>query len=281
MLIKTKNLLTTLVVAGITAFASQASATTYVAGDLLLGFRASGGTGASSNLIVNLGQADTVYRDATSNILSVVDIGTLLTSTYGAGWDTRADLFWGVVGVRSSAPSGAAVDGDPVRTIYATAAQTGTPVPGESGNSTPWNVSGGTTRATIASNIVGFAGNFDAASAAVTNTAVMPNNVGSTWSTQNNGTNSFGFAGVVEDNFGGGAAGAALDLYRILNTNTGASPTNPTVGLGVWEGTFTISDTGVVGFSVTSVPEPSRALLAGLGLAGIAFRRRRTVKKTA
>lgn len=279
MLIKTKHLLTTLVVAGITAFATQASATTYVAGDLLLGFRASGGTGASSNLIVNLGQADTVYRDAVANMTNIVDIGTLLTSTYGAGWDTRADLFWGVVGVRTSASVGGAVDGDPIRTIYATAAQS-TYDPGNSGNSTPWAVAGSTTRGTIAANIVGMAGNYDAFSTDVTNTAVMPNNVGSTWSTQNNGTSSFGFASTVEGNFGAGADGTSLDLYRMLHTATGAVPTGP-VGLGTWEGTFTISDTGVVGFAVTSVPEPSRALLAGLGFAGIAFRRRRAAKKVA
>ena len=40
MLIQTKSLLTMLAVAGMTMFASRASATTYVAGDLLLGFRA-------------------------------------------------------------------------------------------------------------------------------------------------------------------------------------------------------------------------------------------------
>jgi hypothetical protein len=279
MLIKTKHLLTTLVVAGITAFATQASATTYVAGDLLLGFRATSGQGSTSNLLVNIGQADTVYRDAVANIASVVDIGTLLDATYGTNWETRADLFWGVVGVRSSASSGAAVDGDPVRTLYATRAQSGTPEAGVSGNSTPWNVSGGTTRGTIANNITGVLGTYDAFSTAVTNTAVVSSTSGSTWSTQN-GTNSFGFTGSVEGNFGNGTAGTVLDLYRILNSTSGASPTG-TIGLGSWEGSFTINDSGVVGFAVTAVPEPSRALLAGLGLAGIAFRRRRTVKKTA
>jgi hypothetical protein len=279
MLIKTKHLLTTLVVAGITAFATQASATTYVAGDLLLGFRATSGQGSTSNLLVNIGQADTVYRDAVANIASVVDIGTLLDATYGTNWETRADLFWGVVGVRSNASSGAAVDGDPVRTLYATRAQSGTPEAGVSGNSTPWNVSGGTTRSTIANNITGVLGTYDAFSTAVTNTAVVSSTSGSTWSTQN-GTNSFGFTGSVEGNFGNGTAGTVLDLYRILNSTSGASPTG-TIGLGSWEGSFTINDSGVVGFAVTAVPEPSRALLAGLGLAGIAFRRRRTVKKTA
>lgn len=278
MLIQTKHLLTMLAVAGMTLFASQASATTYVAGDLLLGFRASGGTGSATNLIVNLGQADTVYRDAVANITSVVDIGTLLTSTYGAGWDTRSDLFWGVVGVRSNSSIGAAVDGDPVRTNYVTAAQTSVS-PGTQ-QSSAWNLTIAQQRTDLANAIFGLAGNYDAFSTAVTNTALLPAGTGSTWSTNNDGTSSFTLAGTVEGNFGAGASGTALDLYRILNATSGANPTG-TVGLGSYEGTFTISNAGVVGFAVTAVPEPSRALLAGLGLAGIAFRRRRTVKKTA
>lgn len=278
MLIQTKSLLTMLAVAGMTLFASQASATTYVAGDLLLGFRASGGTGSSTNLIVNLGQADTVYRDAISNLTNIVDIGTLLNSTYGAGWDTRSDLFWGIVGVRTAASVGSAVDGDPIRTNYLSAAQT-TVNPGTQ-SSTAWEIAGGTSRASVANAIVGLAGNYDAFSTAVTNTALLPSTTGSTWTSNNDGSSSFTLAGTVEGNFGAGASGTALDLYRILNTTSGASPTG-TVGVGSWEGTFTISNGGVVGFAVAAVPEPSRALLAGLGLAGVAFRRRRTVKKSA
>lgn len=277
MLIQTKSLLTMLAVAGMTLFASRASATTYVAGDLLLGFRASGGQGSSENLIVNLGQADTVYRDAVANLTNIVDIGTLLTSTYGAGWDTRSDLFWGIVGVRTASSVGSAVDGDPVRTNYLSAAQTGVN-PGTQ-SSTAWDIAGSTSRAAVANAIVGLAGNYDAFSTAVTNTAILPSGTGSTWTSNNDGSSSFTLAGTVEGNFGAGASGTALDLYRILNTTSGASPTG-TVGLGSYEGTFTISNSGVVGFAVTAVPEPSRALLAGLGLAGIAFRRRRTVKKS-
>lgn len=278
MLIQTKSLLTMLAVAGMTLFASRASATTYVAGDLLLGFRATGGTGSATNLIVNLGQADTVYRDALANITNVVDIGTLLTSTYGAGWDTRSDLFWGVVGVRTASNIGSAVDGDPVRTNYVTAAQT-TVNPGTQ-SSTAWEITNGTARAGVSSAIESFAGNYNAFSAAVTNTALLPAATGSTWTSNNDGANSFTIAGTIEGNFGNGASGTALDLYRILDRTSGANPTGA-VGIGSYEGTFTISNAGVVGFAVTAVPEPSRALLAGLGLAGIAFRRRRTVKKTA
>jgi hypothetical protein len=277
MLIQTKHLLTMLAVAGMTLFASRASATTYVAGDLLLGFRASGGTGSSTNLIVNLGQADTVYRDAVANISSVIDIGTLLTTTYGAGWDTRSDLYWGVVGVRSASSIGSAVDGDPVRTNYLSIAQT-TVNPGTQ-SSAAWEIPGSTSRADVANAINGLAANYDAFSTAVTNTALLPSSTGSTWSTNNTGSSSFTLAGTVEGNFGSGASGTALDLYRVLNSTSGANPTG-TVGIGSFEGTFTISNTGVVGFAVTAVPEPSRALLAAVGLMTIAFRRRRKVQKT-
>lgn len=277
MLIKSKNILTALVVAGITAFASSANAATYLAGDLLLGFRATGGTGASSNLIVNLGQADTVFRDATVNNASVTNIGALLTSTYGAGWDTRADLFWGVAGVRTASPTGAAVDGDPVRTNYLTAAQTSYN-PGVQ-TSTPWTVGASGDRTAIANAIVSLANNYTTASG--TTSAVIDSSTGTTWSTNNNGLTSFTLNGSIEGSFGSGAGGTSLDLYRILNSNTGASPTG-TVGTGSYEGTFTLSNAGLVGFNVTAaaVPEPSRALLGGLGLAGVLFRRRR-VKQTA
>ncbi|MBK8039974.1 MAG: PEP-CTERM sorting domain-containing protein [Verrucomicrobiaceae bacterium] len=279
MLIKTKHLLTTLVVAGITAFATQASATTYVAGDLLLSFRASGGFNSDKNLVVNLGQADTVYRSAGGNLANIVDIGTLLTSTYGANWNTRADLFWGIAGVAQTDQFATPIDGDPTRTNYLSRQQTSYN-PGTK-TSTAWSVSGSTSRANIANNITTFAGNFDAFSAAVTDTAVLDATAGGSWNSFNTGSTTFGgVSGTIEGNFASGTGATALDLYRILNSNSGASPTG-TVGTGSWEGTFTINNAGQVGFAVTAVPEPSRALLAGLGLAGIAFRRRRTVKKTA
>jgi len=279
MLIQTKHLLTTLAVAGMTLLASKAGATTYVAGDLLLSFRASSGTGADKNLTVNLGQADTLYRDATSNLTNIVDIGTLLSSTYGATWNNRADLFWGVYGVAQTDQFATAIDGDPTRTNYLSRQQTSYN-PGTK-TSTAWSVTGTTSRANIANNITTVAGNFDAFSAAVTNTAVLDATAGGSYNSFNNGSSTFGgLSGTIEGNFASGTGATALDLYRILNSNTGASPTG-TVGTGSWEGSFTINDNGQVGFAVAAIPEPSRALLAGFGLAGIAFRRRRSVKKIA
>ncbi len=276
MQIKPKKLLAMLAMVGISAAATPVNAATFAAGDLLLGFHASGGTGASSTYVVNLGQADTIYRDATGNISSIIDIGSALTAIYGADWSTRSDLSWGIAGVRSNAATGAVVDGDPVKTSYVSAAQTMIS-PGTQ-QSTEWVVPGSTTRATIANNISDVQAAFAAAAGyGGTNgnlTAEIFTSVDNSWEDKNTGMDSFGLGDTIEGNFGAGASGTALDLYRILNTNTGANPTG-IVGTGSYEGTFTISSDGVVSFSVGAVPEPSRAILAGAGLAGLMLRRRR------
>jgi hypothetical protein len=278
MQIKNKHLLSMLAVAGMTLFASRAGATTFLAGDLLLSFRASGGTGSDKNVVVNLGSA-LGYRDATSNLTNIADIGSLLTTNYGSNWFNRADLFWGVAGVAQTDQFASPIDGDPTRTNYLTRAQTSYN-PGVK-TSTAWSVTGSTSRANIANNITTFAGNFDAFSNAVTNTAVLDATAGGSWNSFNNGSSTFGgVSGTIEGNFASGTGATALDLYRILNSTSGAVPSG-TVGVGSWEGSFTINNSGQVGFAAAPIPEPSRALLAGLGLGGIAFRRRRAVKKAA
>lgn len=274
MQIKSKYLLTMLVVAGISVAALPANAATFVAGDLLLGFRATGGTGSTSNLVVNLGQADTVYRDATSGIANVADLGAILTSTYGSDWATRSDLSWGIVGVRDASGIGAAVvDGDPKRTSYISAAQT-TYSPGTQ-QSSAWNVPGSTGRGDIATAINDLQVAYAAASG--TSLAVLDGTAANSWTDQIVTDNNFKVGASIEASSANGIDATGLDLYRILNTTTGASPTG-TVGVGSYEGTFTISSSGVVGFSVGAVPEPSRALLAGLGLGGLLLRRRRPRK---
>lgn len=276
MQIKSKHLLTMLVVAGISVAALPAQAGTFLAGDLLLGFRATGGTGASSNLIVDLGQADTVFRDATSSLGSIIDLNGILTSTYGAGWETRSDLFWGAVAIRDNSGIGAAsVDGDPKRTSYLTIAQT-TYDPGTQQSSAP-NVPGSTSRGDIANAIAslntayGTTNNGDSLGY-----VVIDATTGTTWSSLI-ADNNFKFGSSIEASSAGGIDATGLDLYRILNTTTGASPTG-TVGLGSYEGTLAISSSGVVSFNVAAVPEPSRALLAACGLCGLLLRRRRPVK---
>src|ERR1017187_4474569 len=62
--------------------------------DLILGFRASGGTGAGVNLEVDLGSISNFYNGASSSLnLSNLVIQDLI-DTYGANWASRTDLFW-------------------------------------------------------------------------------------------------------------------------------------------------------------------------------------------
>ncbi len=272
MQIQTKHFLTMLVVAGISVAAFPAKAATITTGDILLGFRATGGTGASSNLIVNLGQADTIFRDATSSIASVADIGSLLTSTFGSDWNTRSDLFWGAVANANSASGDPAIDGDPGATNYFTKSQT-TLNPGVK-TSTAANINSSTSRVSISNNIQSLNDKFSASTG--TDSVVIASTGGTTWSSSITASN-FGVGSSIEASNVNGIDATGLDLYRILDSNTDANPSQ-TVGVPNWEGTFTISSAGVVGFSVNAVPEPSRAVLAALGLGGLLLRRRRNQK---
>lgn len=273
MQIKSKYLLTMLVVAGISVAALPANAATFVAGDLLLGFRATGGTGSTSNLVVNLGQADTVYRDATSGIASIADLGAILTSTYGSDWATRSDLSWGVVGVRSASSLNSTVDGDPQRTNYLSIAQSAY-APGTQQSAAP-TIGTGTARGDVATAINDLGLAYAAASG--TTFAVLNASTANSWTDQVVTDNNFAYGASVEASSVNGIDATGLDLYRILHTTTGANPSG-TIGTGSYEGTFTISSSGVVGYSVGAVPEPSRALLAACGLGGLLLRRRRPRK---
>ena len=274
-----------LLATAITALISQAAfAAPYAAGDLLVGFRDPGQP--NNTYVLDLGAA-TTYRDATANIHNITNIGADLTSAFGSGWATDSTLFWGIVGNQNNSSSGSPVNGDPTRTLYGSQDQT---VLGTQSNPASITLSG--TRGTVANNITGFGSTFSSASA---NGAVNPNGIifptlGSTqnndWAEFNDGTNSFGSTwgtgnNGVEGNSASGIPNTALDLYRILNSTSGASPTG-TVGQGSYEGTFVIDAAGNISYfasadlSSPSVPEPvSTGVLAGLAFVGIVGLRRR------
>ncbi|MDH4410080.1 MAG: hypothetical protein QE273_10735 [Verrucomicrobiales bacterium] len=130
-----KNLF--LPVAGLALAATAATAAPWppVPGDLILGVRATGGTGATKNVFFNLGAAHAL-RTSPSPAGTLVNLDVELTAAFGAGWNARTDLYFGVFANRSNAtPSGIGSalpeNGDPARTIYTskgvTTAGTGTP----------------------------------------------------------------------------------------------------------------------------------------------------------
>ncbi len=85
---------------------------TYNPGDLFLGFRAGGGTGAQQDYLVNIGPASQ-YQGPPGTIVTpnLGNLGADLQSVFGPSWSTRADVLWGIFGV--GLPS------DPNRTLYA------------------------------------------------------------------------------------------------------------------------------------------------------------------
>lgn len=280
---------------GLAAPAATAATVAYsnTTGDLLLGFRATGGTGATQTYLVNLGAAS-AFRDyaagdpTTSFVVNTTqiasgaftskiigDIGADLAATFGADWYTRADLFWSVSGATQQITG--TVNGDPLKTVYATKGENtfGTV-------ETSWDRGSPTAQGTPNSKILamGTAYNGDTSTANSNHGVVynhtdinsyedyMPGGSGST------PTAAFSyFAGGIEGNFGNGvlngATNAALDLFR-LQSGTGA---------GTYEGSFTISNTGALSFGAVSVPEPSRALLVAMGACGLVLRRRRPAAK--
>ncbi|AHF94552.1 hypothetical protein OPIT5_20275 [Opitutaceae bacterium TAV5] len=66
--------------------------------DLILGFRASSGAGADTNLTVNLGNVAANYASGNTSLTLVGNINANLTSVYGADWSQRADVTFGVAG---------------------------------------------------------------------------------------------------------------------------------------------------------------------------------------
>ncbi|RYD49411.1 MAG: hypothetical protein EOP85_01665, partial [Verrucomicrobiaceae bacterium] len=87
--------------------------------DLVLGIQASGGTGASQNIFVRLGNTVTIKNSPNRGV--VANIAADLTATYGDDWFSREDVFFGVFGNRSGVSPGTdpgTAGQEPGRTVY-------------------------------------------------------------------------------------------------------------------------------------------------------------------
>ncbi len=245
------------------AFNASAATTVYNDGDILLGFHASGGTGASSELVVNLGSYSNYVSQSSGFVLSALgSIGTDLTNTYGASWNTRADLSWGIVGIDDSVVD---IFGSRAETTYGTKA-------------TAWpNKTFGTSAIAVgkAQNAgSGYAGKTSGTNASALVEANTDTNHWTSVAPTLGGF--FGSNGAfgIDGTFNGGVAANALDLFRA--DGSGPSP----LGNSAYQGTFTISSAGQLSFgiappTVAAVPEPSRAALLLVGFASAVLRRRR------
>lgn len=202
-------------------------------GDLLLGVQAAGGTGSTTNVFYNLGPAHAL-RETPNPAGVIVDLDTELTAAFGAGWATRTDLYFGVIGVKSkNPPTGLGADppenGDPARTVYVSK---GASAPGDS---LPWTGFSSSALGTAANN---HHGQVDADGPAINHSSIVANgnNVATvtqsanpvpwnnSWSTWNPFLNGVA-QGSAYQVFGGGIQGQIgsgtthVDLYRIPGTS--------------------------------------------------------------
>jgi hypothetical protein len=285
-----KNILSTaiLAAAGVALSASSAMAQNpnYAPGDIVLFFQQFGG---SNTVALNVGAA-TTFRDTTSNILNIANIGAQLsngTTGFGASWYDSTSLWWGAAGVFNNSTSSSTVtNGDPGRTLYVSRNRNLVGTEGTA-SSTPWSVGSNTDMTTVANGIIGQNNRMETQS--VTAILVEPTSTSNIdqqnlFNISGTPTNSFSVlaSGGVQGDFGAGSFGSfggltaegALDLYRILAVNPSGTVETGTVRAGQFQGTFVIEQDGDLSYIVTPVPEPA-TMVAGLALGAVATLTRR------
>lgn len=249
--------------------------TTTNAADLILGIRATAGQGSTTNLFYNLGSS-TTFRDGGGRGL-VGNISTDLIATFGAGWATRTDLFFGVIGNRTNV-SGADPDGagpmDAGRVLYLSRNAS---APGEAALYPQGSNNSNSTMATSYDGLkLGLAtlsetaqGN-NVASLDISNTSTADGNAilnSFTAKTTSGAGSDRAFNGVASADFLGSVGNSVttnyIDIQRI-GVQGNSQPTS-------YVGTVSFDNLG----NVSIVPEPSSLLL--IGAAGVAslLRRRR------
>ncbi len=282
-----------------TALASADSS--YDPNDLLLFFRNPNGTTNTASIVVSsLGSTFDVFRGNPGTLvygqqISLGNIGTLLTDTYGADWSNPfGSLFVGAAGQNGSiaAVSTAVTSGDYARTFYVTRPRSGQ---GTFGSSTSTTFSVAASQTGIASSISGAnspAGDLPSTPGVLSSSAggtgiqlasqnpITPSNLVDTAY----GAIANGIMGQVSSNtYSYGSVGdvaLGLDVWRVSPSTNGATAWQNINNINrdyggdgnqsEWFlGTITLSSNGDVNF--TSVPEPSISALVGIAAAALSF----------
>lgn len=240
----------------------------YTDGDVFLGFRATSGTGNQNSILIDVGNFSRFTTATTAGFALNLNIGTDLNNTFGTSpsWNSLSTVLWGAVGFDST-----------THILYNTKAEVtlGVHPNGNARRSANQQDLTGARVANVSAMFNIDLHNGQAANGGTSSFAVIENS-GDTgastnyWAASPN-TPTYGVSGWnIEGNFGGGtgAAAAHLDFYSLPPGSTGT---------GTYVGTFSIDNSGNVSF-VGIVPEPTSAVLFGLGALGLLARRRRNIQ---
>ena len=279
MMFKPHKAISLLAIAGLALASTAANAafTTFATDDLILGVRqdSNSGSQASTAMLVDIGQAS-LYTAGT-NVASInlgSGFGTLMNSTFGAGWSTDPTVHWGIVGTSGASGLASGLDTN-ANVLYAT----GT-------SSTPYAIASDAAQGNATSTIVSFDSTFfgfgasrKTANPSLSNGLLQNLTTSNGWGVNNPGTGnsgtSFGYFSNLEANFNTGTP-SNMNLYRM--DDGGGTVTPGTAGSTMGSFTFTGSGTtAAISFTANTaaVPEPARAAFLGLGLGALLFRRRR------
>jgi hypothetical protein len=241
--------------------ASLACGQSIQSGDLIMGFRATGGNGADTNVFFNLGDP-TTFRDGT-NPTTFQNIGSVLSTVFGNNWYTREDMRFGAIAnlsdkIPQGAPgigTAAPVKGDPSRTVYASRA---TAAAGQATLFTGFNYQSLAEASRDISSLESIFADLGAPTgegAIVLQASVNEVAWRNSWTKHATNANGYSFTVLpsIEQSFGQSGGSTHIDIQRIISIANGANPTGP-VGAGQYVATITINSSGAITASKASGP---------------------------
>lgn len=217
----------------------RAQTVTAQLGDLILGFRAGGGTGSAVNLEIDLGSISNFYNGANRGLTLSNLVTQDLIDAYGADWSTRTDLFWGAAATDGTAQ--ADPNGKPASTLWASSA------PANPAPSTQTSGVQGNAAAKIAGLYTLGSGSLNGAPSTTNSSeaADINSSLTGSWSVQETSGNSFGLFNPKID--GQVCCVSTLDLYEL-------QPSNFPHPAGTLIGTLLLTQSGI-SFQA-AVPDP-------------------------
>ncbi len=245
-------------------------------GDLILGFTASSGTGAATDIEVDLGAASNYAAALTPGTYNLTNLNSDLTSTYGS-WASDSNLSFAIFG---SEAFGAGNSSGPSKSLWASYSPYTAGTPGyvtgpaagnSSANSNIVGIYGGFTNGTSLSDITGTTASLGSNTVTFTGTSIGTSTQGS-MTNLGAGTN-FSMPSTVTNLFSTTPTGSEELFY--LKGNLAAGTTSADIqGVNGLTSYFTVNSNGALTFTV--VPEPSTyAALIGIAALGYALLRRR------